>query len=81
MLPGHDGESRAQRWRSGRFGLRQTGVQVRDRRAVRKVDGKERRSKELRQSRRQANANLHCLPYLPIGPNVHAVYHEIWYQS
>ena len=80
VLPSHDGESRAQRWRSVRFGLRQTGVQVRDRGTVRKVDGKERRSKELGQSRRQANANLHCLPYLPI-PNAHAVYHEIWYQS
>jgi hypothetical protein len=65
VLPGYDGESRAQRWRSVRFGLRQTGVQVRDRRAVRKVDGEERRSKELRQSRRQTNANLHCLPTYP----------------
>jgi hypothetical protein len=80
VLPGHDGESRAQRWRSVRFSLRQTGVQVRDRRAIRKVDGEEWRSKEFRQSRRQANANLHFLPDLPI-PNVHAVYHEVWYQS
>jgi hypothetical protein len=39
VLPGHNGERRAQRWRSVRFGLRQTSVQVRDRRAVRKVDG------------------------------------------
>ena len=76
VLPGHDGESRAQRRHSVRFGLRQTSVQVRDRGTVRKVDGEERRSKELGQSRRQANANLHCLPYLPI-PKVRAVYHEI----
>jgi hypothetical protein len=80
VLPGHDGESRAQRWRGVRFGFRQAGVQVRDRRAVHKVDGEERCSKELSQSRGHANPNLHCFPYLPI-PNVHAVYHEVWYQS
>jgi len=38
VLPGHDGEGRAQRRRGVRFGLRQPGVQVRDSRAVRKVD-------------------------------------------
>jgi nicotinamide mononucleotide (NMN) deamidase PncC len=59
VLPGHDGESRAQRWRSVWFGLHQPGIQVRDRRAVCKVDSKERCSKEFRQSCRQANANLH----------------------
>ncbi len=78
VLTGHDGKSRAQCWRGVRFGIRQTGVQIRDRGAVRKVDGEKRRSEVLRQPRRQANANLHWLRYLPI-PNIRAAYHKTLY--
>ena len=80
MLAGYDGEGRAQSRRGVRFGIRQTSVQVRDRGPVREVDGEERRTKDLGQSRRQPNANLHRTGYFPF-PSMRAAYHKILYQG